>query len=193
MKIVLKISIFCLLSVFAVSLSSCEKTKSYSELLKEEEHAVNWFLSQKNVLLDIPENSDFIMGENAPFYKMDPDGYVYMQVITKGDMNDRPAIGDRIYFRFMRQDLKTLYETGSALWIGNATDLNNSIGSTNIIYGNNVLTSTTQYGEGIQVPLKYFGYDCEVNLVIKSPEGFTSDASQCVPYLYNIRYFKPQY
>ncbi len=63
------------------------------------------------------------------------------------------------------------------------------------LYGNNVLTSTTQYGEGLQVPLEYLGYNCEVNLIVKSPEGFTSDGtqSQCLPYVYNIRYFKAEY
>lgn len=193
MRLNSKISIFSFLGVMLALFSSCEKTKSYSELLKEEEQAVNWFLAQKKVALEIPENNDFQIGEDAPFYRMDPDGFVYMQVIRKGDLENKPQEGDRVYFRFMRQNIKSLYESGSAIWEGNATDFGGTSSSTSFILGNTVLTTTTQYGEGIQLPLDYLGYDSEVNLVIKSNEGFTSDASQCVPYLYNVRYFKAQY
>lgn len=175
-----------------VATSGCEETKSYSELLNEEEHAVNWYLAQHKVVLQIPENSDFEIGENAPFYKMDKDGYVYMQVISKGSDTDKPEKGDLVYFRFMRLNLKNYQATGSEVWEGNAEDFENS-SNVSLVYGNNILTTTTQYGEGIQVPLEYLGYNCEVNLVVKSPEGFSSDVSSCLPYLYNIRYFKAEY
>lgn len=175
-------------------LGSCEETKSYSELLTEEEHAVNWYLAQHKVSLEIPSDGDFETGDKAPYYKMDKDGYVYMQVINKGSETDRPEKGDLVYFRFMRMNLKTLQSTGADIWEGNAEDFEN-YASTSLVYGNNVLTSTTQYGEGLQVPLEYLGYNCEVNLIVKSPEGFTSDGtqSQCLPYVYNIRYFKAEY
>lgn len=174
------------------AMSSCEETKSYSELLTEEEHAVNWYLAQHIVSLEIPQNGDFEVGEDAPYYKMDKDGYVYMQVINKGSDTDRPEKGDLVYFRFMRLNLKNYQSSGSEVWEGNSEDFDNST-SLSLVYGNNVLTSTTQYGEGIQVPLEYLGYDSEVNLIVKSPEGFTSDASSCLPYVYNIRYFKAEY
>lgn len=41
--------------------------------------------------------------------------------------------------------------------------------------------------------LKYFGYNAEVNLVLRSYYGFTTDQSECLAYIYNIRYFKPEY
>lgn len=192
MKIKTKILMLSMLLGIAVAVSSCEDTKSYSELLTEEEHAVNWYLAQHTVSLQIPENSNFEIGENAPYYKMDKDGYVYMQVINKGDLNDCPKEGDLVYFRFMRLNLKNFQASGGEVWEGNAEDFEN-YSNTSLVYGNNVLSSTTQYGDGIQVPLEYLGYNCEVNLVIKSPEGFTSDASQCIPYVYNIRYFKAEY
>ncbi len=172
---------------------SCDKTKSYSELLNEEEHAVNWYLAQQQVALDIPSDGKFLTGTGAPFYKMDKDGYVYMQVINPGDMDNRPEKGERIYFRFMRMNLLTLMNSGVETWEGNAEDMGAGSSSYNLIYGNTVFTSTTQFGEGIQVPLEYLGYSSEVNLVVKSPEGFTSDMSSCTPYLYNIRYFKAEY
>ena len=186
-----KIVMASVLTGIMLAMSSCEETKSYSELLTEEEHAVNWYLAQHIVSLEIPQNGDFEVGEDAPYYKMDKDGYVYMQVINKGSETDRPEKGDLVYFRFMRLNLKNYQSSGSEVWEGNSEDLNFT--SSSLVYGNNVLTSTTQYGEGIQVPLEYLGYDSEVNLIVKSPEGFTEDASSCLPYVYNIRYFKAEY
>lgn len=179
--------------VLPALLSSCEDTKSYSDLLREEEHAVNWYLAQKNVCVTIPENNKFETGPNAPYYKMDKDGYVYMQIVNPGDADSRPEKGDIIFFRFKRMNIKDYAEGLGEVWNGNADNLNSSYGNTSLVYGNTVLPSTTMYGDGIQVPLEYVGYNSEVNLVIKSPEGFTADGSQCLPYAYNIKYFKPEY
>lgn len=189
MKFINKINI--LLLAFGLStLASCEDNKSYSELLTEEEHSVNWFLAQHEVRLEVPENGNFITGENAPFYKMDPDGYVYMQVLNKGT-DEMAKDGDLVYFRFMRMNIKNYELYGTESWEGNAENADES--SASFVFGNNILPSTTQYGEGLQVPLEYLGYECEVNLVVKSPQGFPSEQSQCIPYLYNIRYFKAIY
>ncbi len=196
----------CLASALFVTgaLSSCEDTKSYSELLNEEEHAVNWYLAQHKVCLEIPENGDFLVGEDAPYYKMDSDGYVYMQVLDKGTPLPDNATeqekediefqkGNKVYFRMLRMNIKYFQQYDSQIWEGNADDMSPEIADMSLIYGNNVLTSTTQYGEGIQIPLKYLHNNCEVNLIIKSPQGWTSDQSACTPYLYNIQYFKAIY
>ena len=180
--------------LFMGTLMSCEDTKSYSDLLNEEEHAANWFLSGQRVCVEIPADSVFETGENAPFYKMNPEGSVYMKVIERGNMNDRPKEGQKVYFRFMRKDIKAMYEGGDPAWDGNAgSSLTSSWGTTSLIYGNTRLESTTKFGEGIQVPLGYLGYDCRVNLVIKSTQGFTDNQTTCIPYLYDVRYFKAEY
>ena len=74
---------------------------------------------------------------------------------------------------------------------GNADYLPN--GTTSFIYKNTVLSSTTTWGTGVQMPLQYFGYNSEVNLVLKSYYGFADEQSYCVPYIMNIRYFRPEY
>lgn len=189
-----KKSIFgvALLSI-TISLGGCKDSESYSDLLRDEEKAVNWFMAQQEVLLDIPEDGNFEVGEDAPYYKMDEDGHVYMQVISKGDMDDRPEKGDKVYFRFSREDLKTLYETGETSSYGNADNLNSGLGSTYFFYGNTTYPSTTQYGTGIQLPMDYFGYYSEVNLILRSYQGFTTDQSQCIPYKYTVQYYKAEY
>lgn len=186
--------IFCGFTA-GISLQSCDDNKSYAELLEAETKAVNWYLSNYSVVAQIPENNEFICGEDAPFYKMNGDGTVYMRVINPGSESSRPKKGETVYFLFMRANINTMYDSRSLTgsWSGNAEDMNSSVNGTNFVYGNTVLPSTTQYGTGLQLPLDYLGYDCEVDIVIKSTEGFSADISNCVPYVYNIRYFKAEY
>lgn len=172
---------------------SCEDGKSYSELLDEENRSVNWYLAQNKVIPYVPEDSVFETGPEAPFYRMNGDGSVYMRVINPGNMNNRPVKGQTVYFRFMRQSLKALYE-GYDVDEGNSDDMASGLGGLSIVYGNKVLPSTTEWGQGIQVPLDYLGYDCEVDLIVKSTEGRSGDISQCIPYLYkNLKFFKAEY
>lgn len=78
-------------------------------------------------------------------------------------------------------------------WEGNANDMNNVLGNTSLIYGNMQVEGTALYGTGIQVPLNYLGYNSEVMLVVRSYQGFTTDQSQCIPYVYNVKYYKAEY
>lgn len=192
------VALVCALLLMA-GISSCSESQSYSELLTEEEHAVNWYLASQKVENQIPSDSiSFIMGEDAPFYKLDEDGYVYMQVISKGNMDDRVKAGDLVYFRFSRLNLKELYLGTDPDWVGNSINVSGQVTSdganyTRFTYENQYLSSSTMWGTGIQMPLKFFGYDCEVNLVLRSYYGFSEDQTTCLPYLINLRYFKPEY
>ncbi|MCM1369789.1 MAG: DUF4827 domain-containing protein [Candidatus Amulumruptor caecigallinarius] len=176
-------------------LSSCDDDKSYADMLREEEIAVNWYLAQNKVEVGIPQDSNFQVGPEAPFYKMDGDGNVYMRVVNKGNMQNRPKTGEVVYFRFMRQNIKYLKNYGDGAGSdGNADNMDSSLNGMCFIFGNTTLQSTLQYGSGIQVPLKYLGYDCEVDLIVKSVDGFSGDISQCNPYIYKgLKYFKAEY
>lgn len=176
-------------------LLGCSKSQSYSELLREEEKACNWYLASCNVEIELPEDPTKILtveqyGEDAPFYRLDEDGYVYMQVV-RGVYDDPVAEGDLVYFRFEKKSIKDLWEGIEPAPLGNADYLPN--GTTSFVYKNNFLASSTTWGTGIQMPLQYVGYNSEVNLVLKSYYGFYDEQSYCIPYLMNIRYFKPEY
>lgn len=171
---------------------ACEKGESYADLLKKEEKAVNWYLSGESVETVIPNDSIFIEGEEAPFYKMNEDGSVYMKVIDAGD-KEKVKQGDRVYFRYSRMNLRNFYEADVEQWLGNSSDLSSSTISTSFIFGNYILSSSYQYGTGIQLPLNYIGYNSRVRLVLKSQAGFYSEQSQCLPYVYDVRYFKGIY
>lgn len=192
-----KIAILALMG--AGMLSSCDDRESYTKLLRDEEKACNWYLSNETICLEIPADGNFKMGEDAPFYKMNPDGTLYMQVINPGDPSDRAQTDDLVYFRYMACNVKSLYEVRddktfdtSVLWVGNA---GNQLTSTprSFRYDNKTQASISSWGSGIEVPLDYFGYGAEVNLLLKGSVGFTECQTQCIPYIMNVKYFKPEY
>lgn len=180
----------------------CSKSQSYSELLRDEERACNWWLSDKNVNLELPEDIREIItsetlrsgndtwGEDAPFYKLDAEGYVYMQVV-RADFSEMVEEGDLVYFRYVRESILDLYDGVEGTTEGNGNYLPS--GSKSFVYRNTYLSSTTTWGTGIQMPLQYIGYNSEVNLVLKSYYGFTNEQSYCIPFLINIKYYKPEY
>ena len=180
-----------LLPLFAAMMSSsCSKSKSYAELLNDESYAVNSFLANYRVINSIPSDTVFEVGENAPYYRLNNEGTLYMQVLDPGTRTDKAVYDELIYFRFMRTNLSELWKTGEAIPEGNDVDM--SIEPTSFRYQNFTMSSYTTYGTGIQEPLKYLGIDCRVNLVVKSQLGLTSEISAVVPFLYNLRYFRAQ-
>lgn len=96
-----------------------------------------------------------------------------------------------IYFRFERNSLQNydpVTKTFSVESWGNSEDL--SLGSASFRFGNYTLSSSSQWGTGLQLPLSFVGMESEVNLIIKSQSGMTSEIAQVIPFLYNVRYFK---
>ena len=180
-----------LLFALAMGLSSCDDSKSYAELLADENQAVNKFLVQFRVEENVPADGKFEIGENAPFYRLDDDSNVYMQVLDPGS-DVKPEKNDRVYFRFTRYNMFYYVVGGdnSLLGTGNADNMNSA--STFFLFENISISESSQYGYGIQLPMKYLGYDAKVNLVVKSQEGPSDEISYVVPYLYEVRYYKSQ-
>lgn len=173
-----------------IAFSSCNNSRSYASLLVDENKAINLYLSDYRVENSIPADTVFIEGPDAPFYRLDDEGNLFMQVIRSGDRKNNRVTDDQlIFFRFTRYNLTYLYKYDEMVAEGNAIDINYS--PTSFRFNNTTLQSTTQYGTGIQEPLKYLGIDCEVNLIVKSQYGFSSEIASVNPYLYNLRYFVP--
>lgn len=189
MKINRKIILFAtLLLVATMSISSCSDGKSYAELLTDENHSVNRFLVNQKVETSIPEDTVFQIGPDAPYYQLDKEGNIYMQVLNPGD---GPKVTDdqMVYFRFLRYNLT--YYTNSlddVAGVGNLNDM--SADPTSFRYQNFTLPSSSSWGSGIQMPLQFLPLNCEVNLIVKSQYGMTADISAVVPYLYHVRYYK---
>lgn len=192
--------------------TSCEDRESYADLLRDENHAVNAYLANYPLITSVPANHEFVTTQSilqssefqdeyknltesekttqalklTPFYRMDEDGYVYMQVVNPG--SGAMAYDDQqVYFRFTRINLALEYKYGEAQPSGNESDLAST--PTSFKFKNTTLTSTTQWGTGIQVPLEYLPLNCQVNIIIKSYLGPIEEVSSVYPYLYSIRYY----
>ncbi len=175
-------------------LSSCNNGKSYADLLKEEDNAVKAFLADKIVINEIPVDSVFVTLQDVPdndtlavpYYRLDSDGNVYMQVLDAGDMNNRFEKGNDVNIRFVRYDLKALMNGENPEPVGNT----NPADYITIRFGETTLPSTTQYGTGLQYPMYFLGDECKVNLLVRAKLGFTSETATVMPYLYRIQYNK---
>lgn len=161
------------------------------DLKKTEQRTMKKYLSKFDVIDKLPSIDNIQVGSVAPFYKLNPEGTVYMQVVKMGTA---PAAtnGEKIYFRYMRYNLLSYLENGVLpQGQGNANDPTESmtffeIGSDN--------PSTTQWGTAIPMPILIgLPVDSEVNLVVASDAGPTSEISGVSPFLYNIRYYKSAY
>lgn len=189
MKILKTIFLPALAAVLGIIASSCSDSKSYADLLNEENKAVNLYLANQRVSDVIPEDGNFEVGEDAPFYQLDEDGNVFMQVLSKGD-TEKAEEGARVYFRFIRYNLRYYAPGEKLVGSGNAEDMSTT--SMYFIYDDFQNTNSATYGEGIQMPLKYLGYNCKVNLIVKSQDGWSDEISNVIPFLYTISYFKSQ-
>lgn len=186
----MKISkLFLMLGVLIAAnlLVACNNDKSYAELLQDERYACNAFLSNFQIKA-VPADSVFEVGPQAPYYKLDQDGNVYMQVLNTGDLTKKAKVSQEIYFRFTRYNLKIWYQQDKA-WIGagNADDMSQP--ATYFKFQDFSLPVLEQWGYGIQMPLNYLGTNCEVNLVIKARYGWKDEESNGVPFMYHVRYF----
>lgn len=182
-----------LLMVFCIGVVSCDDNESYAEKLDKERKASNAFLSGYNVVMGIPDDTVFVtvaeVGETeAPFYRIEPEGNVYMQVVKAGDRDSMAHTGDKIYFRYSRTSLLDWYEYGYSMIDSNSDDMVYS--SRHFYYNDFSKSASLTCGMGLQLPLQYVGINCEVNLVIKSQYGIDDEISYVTPYRWNVRYFK---
>ena len=176
------------LAVAAMFASSCNDGKSYAQLLNEEDMYTNNYLADHYVELSIPEDTVFQtvaeVGSKAPFYRLDEDGMLYMQVINAGTKGNRVADDEQIYFRYMRFPL-ALYSNGP-LPSGEGNMI--TISPAWFRFNNFQLQTSYQWGQGVQMPLHYLPVDCEVNIVIKSQMGLSDETANVQPYLWHITY-----
>lgn len=189
-----------LVAVAGLSLCSCNDGKSYAEMLRDETESTNYYLSSFQVINSVPADSVFVSVADmearglsreealavTPFYRLDDDGDVYMQVVNPGT-GEKAYDNQPIYFRFNRSNLNYYYSDGVWISDGNSSDLGTE--PTSFRYNNYSLEGSYSWGSGLQMPLHFLKLNCEVNLVVKSTVGLVNEQSSVVPYLYNVRYY----
>lgn len=171
-------------ALLALMWTSCDDGKTYAELLLDEDHYVNNFLADQQVVQEIPADTVFIYGENAPYYRLDEDGMLYMQVLDPGTKGNKVVADQQIYFRYTKYNLAA-YRDGE-LPDGEGNNL--TLSPAWFRYGNFQMVSSSAWGAGIQMPLHYLPIDCKVNIVIKSQYGESATQAYVIPYLYTLTY-----
>lgn len=180
-------------SIFAAlvwALTSCDDGKTYAELLESEDHYVNNFLADNIVINDIPADTVFEVGEDAPYYRIDEEGNLYMQVINAGTPGNMAKADDLIYFRYTRYNLA--YYEGGKFSYGGGNEDDMSSQNCSFRFDNYSLESSSQWGAGVQRPLALLPVDCQVNLVVKSQYGIYKEMAEVQPYLFKLRYYRPK-
>lgn len=158
------------------------------DLKKTERRAMKKYLSKFDVIDKLSAINDIQVGSVAPFYKLNSEGTVYMQVVKKG-IEPSATNGEQIYFRYLRYNLLSYLENG-VLPIGEG-NLNSVTQDVTFFTLGSDNSDTTKWGTAIQMPMLLgLPVDSEVNLIVASEAGFTSEISSVTPFLYNIRYFK---
>ena len=177
-------------AAMGVATFSCKDSKSYAELLTQENQAVNLYLVDQRVTNTIPTDTtfEFETGPDAPYYRLDEDGNMYMQVLDPGTPGNYVKDDEVIYFRFMRYNL--YYYSDGTLPSGEGNDADMTYSNSWFRFKNFSIQSSYQWGSGVQQPLYYLPVDAEVNIVIKSQYGLTSETTQVIPYLFHIRYYR---
>lgn len=185
-----KIAWLAVIAAGAALAGACNDGKTYAELLSDENQTVNRYLADQRVVGSIPPDTVFEVGPDAPYYRLDEDGNLYMQVLEYGTPGNMAKSNELLYFRFSRYQLSD-YQNGTFSSSEGNDDVMN--GNYSFRYGNYELQSSYSYGAGIQAPLEYLPVDCRVNIVIKSSYGAPGEMSNVVPYLYSLRYYRPKF
>ncbi len=178
-----------LMTVFAAFISSCNDDTSYADLLNQEDKLVNAFLVDQKVVNEIPADSVFQTGADAPYYCIDGEGQVYMQALVLGD-GQKAKDDQEIYFRYMAYNM-AYYHDGKFDESFGSGNLNNMAQSpTSFRFKNYNMPTSKAWGVGLQMPMTFLPLNSEVNLVIKSQYGVSENMSYVQPYFFHVRYLK---
>lgn len=184
-----------LLAILAATIAlatatGCKDSKSYAELLTIEGHYVNNFLADQRVTNQMPTDTNFVFetGPDAPYYRLDEDGYLYMQVVDPGTKGNYVKNDEVIYFRFTRYNL-TMYKDGK-LPQGEGNEYDMGYQNAWFRFNNYQLQSSYQWGAGVQTPLNYVPVDAVVNLLVRSQYGFYDEQAYVTPFLFRLRYYR---
>ena len=174
----------------AIAVASCDDTRSYTDMLKDEEKAIDRLIAQEGIeiLNDFPADTVF---EENQFVRLDDD--VLLNIIDRGS-SDRAVLYDtKILYRCIvsyPMDTTYIWNTGYCTW----SDLSNwvlkhnygpnsngtlpypassvagmSVPFTYGDYSSSVSTelSYTYVSEGLQMPLRYVGDRARVKLTMR--------------------------
>lgn len=182
---------------------SCSKTKSYTDMLKDQKKAIDRLKDKEGFvfLKDFPKDSIFKENE---FVELE--NGVYLNIIDKGT-SERAVYGTKILYRC------TMYYPMNTAYIGykdtstgwpvtpyglNLTSDNKSLSSNYGPHSNGTSPYPFTYGdytswyvsEGLMTPLLYVGDRAKVKLIVPFKRGLSADNNNGEPAYYEILEYK---
>lgn len=183
---------FLMILCVAFIVASCDKTKSYTEHLKDERKAIERLIDREGfkVIKDYP--SDGVFKENE-FVKLEND--VYMNVIDSGNGERVEYAKTKVFCRFIANGI---LKSDSSLYVDNLSPEYNGVWGfpTEFTFGSN--TSSSGYyqyspdyfvGEGLNTPLYHVGNRAIVRLIVPFKRmGTTLESSYSPIYFSKVKY-----
>ncbi|MEG1543274.1 MAG: DUF4827 domain-containing protein [Tannerellaceae bacterium] len=179
----------------ALTVVSCDKTKSYTDMLKAEEKAIDRLIASENieVLKDYPRDSVFkdnqyILLENG----------VYMNVIDSGNGKRATLYKTQVMTRFTAN----YFAESDSVVFSNYGPNSNGTNPVEFKYGLYQATTDGNYtsqlqmimesmvSEGLECPLQYVGDRAKVRLIVPFKKGSIDDQKGGRPVFYKIIEYK---
>ncbi|CCZ47956.1 MAG TPA: DUF4827 domain-containing protein [Candidatus Bacteroides merdavium] len=187
--------LFILLSA-SFAFQACDDTKTYAEMLEEEDDAIADFINKEGIKVisqtEFFDNDSVTDVEKNEFVQLSSG--VYMQIVDKGSDNPADTVknNDLILVRFMEYSLLDKDTTLSNLSIPYMVDeFKYTVSSSSIagIFTQGLMYSWYDYTAvpaGWLVPLPYVRDRAHVRLIVPSKMGHQGAMQYVYPYYYDI-------
>ena len=155
---------------------SCSKTKSYTDMLKDEKKAINRLIDENDfeILKDFPEDSAV--------------SCTYLKIIEKGTSQRAVQYKTKILYRCnVSYPMDSAYINSTPYYIQNYGPHSNGTSPWEFTYGDYASQANPYLvSEGLQEPLKYVGDRAKVKLIVPFKRGTYNDQSNGEPAYYEI-------
>ena len=174
--------LFFLVLLASLLASSCSNTKTYAQLLDDEQTLITSYIQRNNiqVVSTYPKDSIWKNKNGQDIYYKSSSG-LYFHMINRGDLtsNDTLEVNNTVVPRYKQYTLNAVSDTTS-----NWNTIDYPFPS-NFIYGDQTGTNSCK---GFQEAVSYMKrIDSEANLIIPSQIGFTADLNSVTPMGYDIK------
>ncbi len=181
-------------------IQSCDDTKTYAEMLEDEEDGIKNFISQNGI--KVISQSQFYAQDSTT--NVDENEFVqlasgvYMQIVDKGSDNPADTVknNDEVLVRFMEYSILDEDTTISNLDVPGVVDSFRYTVSSSSIAGiflqGYMLSyySSSTVPAGWLVPLVYVRDRAHVRLIVPSDMGHSTAMSYVYPYYYDIQKYQ---
>ena len=188
--------LFFILLAVGFSFQACDDTKTYAEMLEEEDDAIADFINKEGIKVisqtEFFDNDSVTDVEKNEFVQLSSG--VYMQIVDKGSDNPADTVknNDLVLVRFMEYSLLDKDTTLSNLPLPYLVDEFKYTASSSSIAGIFIqglmymAYGYTAVPAGWLVPLPYVRDKAHVRLIVPSKMGHQSAMQYVYPYYYDI-------